>query len=191
MAAAPGTDQTRRTLPPAVTAEPEPDLKRCFIVHLRTRPLSPNLIDDSMIPATRRAATSCLIISCKAQGRQFALGAGTSVGCHHISAQLDGGTHQQTRGFSQTTSNLSALNHVPLRKEKGDVKSDGKSEDPLGRPEHAVISTFDLFSIGGPYSNLSFSFIEFSRRDAVVFQLAQVVRTPSALCGPPGYLSTI
>ena len=144
-----------------------------------------------MIPATRRTAASCLTISCKAQGRQFALRAGISVGCHHIAVQHDGVRPQQTRGFSQTTPSLSTLNPVPLRKGERDVKSDVKNEDPLGRPEHAVISTFDLFSIGGPYSNSSFSFIEFSRRDVVMFQLAQVVRTPSALCGPPGYLSTI
>ena len=38
------------------------------------------------------------------------------------------------------------------KKEKGDIKGENKNEDLLGRPEHAVISTFDLFSIGGPYS---------------------------------------
>ena len=122
-----------------------------------------------MIPTTARRATSnSLAIVRNAQGRQIArkpCGVGGNI------AQLGGG-FQLTRGFSHTRPSRSALNSAlqpKEKKEKADVvKGESKKGDPLGRPEHAVISTFDLFSIGGPYSypppySLKFQFIMLRR----------------------------
>ena len=99
-----------------------------------------------MIPAmTRRMTSNSLAVVCGAQGRRIIRN-----GNNFTVAQLGGGGLQQTRGFSRTTPSRSALNSAIQPKEKGGIlKGEGKSEDPLGRPEHAVISTFDLFSIGG------------------------------------------
>jgi len=107
-----------------------------------------------MIRATCRVTSSSLILR-NAQGRQVArraFGARKGNGGNFTVAQLGGGRLQQSRGFSQTTPSRSTLNLAFQPKEEGGiVKGEGKNEDPLGRPEHAVISTFDLFSIGGPY----------------------------------------
>ena len=104
-----------------------------------------------MIPATtRRVASSSLT----AQGRQVARRT-CGVGVNVTVAQLGGRRFQQTRSLAQTHPSRSALNFAlqsKEKKEKGDIKGENKNEDLLGRPEHAVISTFDLFSIGGPYS---------------------------------------
>jgi len=101
------------------------------------------------------AATTCRVASrsLTAQGRQVARRT-YGVGVNNVTvAQLGGREFQQTRSLSQTRPSRSALNFALQSKEKGDVvKGESKNEDPLGRPEHAVISTFDLFSIGGPYS---------------------------------------
>jgi len=108
-----------------------------------------------MIPATTRRMTSSSLIAIRnTHGLQVARNACQvrAGGINVTVAQLGGGRLQQTRGFSDSTPSRSALNFVLQPTEKGDVvKGEGKSEDPLGRPEHAVISTFDLFSIGGPY----------------------------------------
>lgn len=112
--------------------------------------------DDGMIPATtRRVTSSSLAIISSVHGRQVARNACRArpeAGDNDATvAQLGEGRFQQTRGFSHSTPSRSALNFVLRPTEKGGiVKDEGKSEDPLGRPEHAVISTFDLFSIGGP-----------------------------------------
>jgi len=99
---------------------------------------------------TRRVVSTSLT----AQGRQVARKT-CGVGVNNVTvAQLGGRKFQQTRSLSQTHPSRSALNYAlqSEKKEEGDVKGESKNEDPLGRPEHAVISTFDLFSIGGPYS---------------------------------------
>jgi len=110
-----------------------------------------------MIPAaTRRVTSSSLAIVRNAQGRQVARKTCGTSGDNATVAQLDRRKFQQTRDFSQTHPSRSALNSAlqpKEKKEKGDtVRGESKNEDPLGRPEHAVISTFDLFSIGGPCS---------------------------------------
>jgi len=107
-----------------------------------------------MIHATCRVTSSSLIIIRNAHGRQVArkaFGARTGTRGNITVARLGGGRLQQFRGFSQTTPSRSTLNLAFQPKEGDIVKGEGKNEDPLGRPEHAVISTFDLFSIGGPY----------------------------------------
>lgn len=115
-----------------------------------------------MIPATRRVTPGSLTIVRNVQGRQVARNTlrtrtGRS-GENLIVAQHDRGSFQHTRGFSQTTPSWTSLNFVLQPKEKGDIaKREDKNGDSLGRPEHAVISTFDLFSIGGPYPYLTLS----------------------------------
>lgn len=152
-----------------------------FVPHLS----SPNHTYDGMLLATRRATSSSLTFVRNARGHQVhcnvtrcerRTGAG---GNNVIVAQLSGGRLQQARGFSQSSPSRSVLTSTLKRDEKEDVvKREGQDEDPLGRPEHAVISTFDLFSIGGPYSYLLS--LKVSRRDVAVFQLAQAVHIPSA-----------
>ena len=112
-----------------------------------------------MIPPTARRMTSSSLIAVRnAGGRQVARhatwGKRTGVDGNNVTvAQFSQGNHQQTRGFFQTFPSRSALNSAIRPKEKDDtVRDESKSEDSLGRPEHAVISTFDLFSIGGPCS---------------------------------------
>jgi len=111
-----------------------------------------------MIPVTRRATSGSLTFVLNARGHQVSrhvtrwerTGAG---GNNVIVARLGGGRFQQARGFSQTSPSRSVLTSALGRDGKEDiVREEGQDEDPLGRPEHAVISTFDLFSIGGPYS---------------------------------------
>ena len=103
-----------------------------------------------MISVARRATSRSLTVLRNSQGHHARTGAG---GSNVTVAQLGGGILQQTRGFSRTGPSRSALNVALKPNEKGDsAKQEGKNEDPLGRPEHAVISTFDLFSIGGLYS---------------------------------------
>ena len=115
-----------------------------------------------MIPATRRVTSGSLTVVRNAQGRQIARNLGARTGTNVSAVWLGGGGLQQTRGFSQTSPSRSALNFALNPNEKGDiVKGEDKNEDPLGRPEHAVISTFDLFSIGGPYSYLSPCLLKF------------------------------
>lgn len=110
-----------------------------------------------MIHTTRRVTSSSLAAIRNAQGRQIArtvYGARNGSGGNNVTvAQLGGGRLQQARGFSQTIPSRSALGFAVQPKETEDmVGGEGEGEDPMGRPEHAVISTFDLFSIGGPYS---------------------------------------
>ena len=111
-----------------------------------------------MIPATTRRVTSSSlsVIVRDTQGRQVARKArvaGTGLGGNSVTVvQLGGRKFQQTRDFSQTRPSRSVLNSAHQPNEKRNiVKAEGRSEGPLSRPEHAVISTFDLFSIGGPY----------------------------------------
>jgi len=111
-----------------------------------------------MIPVTRRATSGSLTVVRNAQGHQVSrngitrLGWRTGAGGNVTIAQLGGGILQQARGISRTSPSRSVLTSTLRRDEKEDVvKDEGQDEDPLGRPEHAVISTFDLFSIGGPY----------------------------------------
>ena len=113
-----------------------------------------------MIPlTTRRVTSSSLIVVRNAGGRQVARhatwGTRNGVGGNKVTVtQFGEGKHQQTRGFFQTHPSRSALNLATQPKEKGDTATgESQSEDSLGRPEHAVISTFDLFSIGGPCSH--------------------------------------
>ena len=116
---------------------------------LRPHP-SLNHTDDGMIPVTRRATSCSLTVVRNAQGRQVTrVRTGTS-GNSIAVAQVGRGRLQQARVFSQTHPRRSALNLALEPNENGDVAK-GEGEDEA-RPEHAVISTFDLFSIGGPYS---------------------------------------
>ena len=110
-----------------------------------------------MIPPTARRVTSSSLVAIRnAGGRQVARQATWGKRTNNITvAQFSEGIHQQTRGFFQTSPSRSALNSALQPKEKDDtVRGESKSEDSLGRPEHAVISTFDLFSIGGSDSYL-------------------------------------
>lgn len=104
-----------------------------------------------MIPIPRRVASGSLAVVRNAQVRQVtrnALWVRTGGDSKNVTTVQHGGRGpNQTRGFSQTTPTWSAPDFVLQPKEKG---GDAKNEDPPGRPEHAVISTFDLFSIGGP-----------------------------------------
>ena len=111
-----------------------------------------------MIPVTRRATSSSLTAVRNTRGHQVPrnvtrwgelTGAG---GNNVIVAQLGGGRLQHARGFSQSNPSRSVLTFALGGDEKEDVaKGEGQDDDPLSRPEHAVISTFDLFSIGGPH----------------------------------------
>lgn len=147
-----------------------------------------------MIPLTTRRVTSSSHIAVRnAGGRQVARhttwGTRNGVGGNQVTvAQFGEGRHQQTRGFFQTCPSRSALNSAIQPKEKGDiVRGESQSEGSLGRPEHAVISTFDLFSIGGPWS---YSPPYLSRFEVTASQLVPVAHTPSAPCGLATYLST-
>ena len=113
-----------------------------------------------MIPATRCATPASLTVVRNVQGQvaRSTFGTRPSIGGKNIVAQHGRGMPQHTRSFSRTTPAWSSLNFVfqPKETEKEDViKREDMTEHPLGRPEHAVISTFDLFSIGGLYSNPS------------------------------------
>ena len=119
---------------------------------------SPNHTYHGMIPATRRATSGSLTVVNNARGPQVLrnvtrCGKRTGAGGNNvIVAQLGGGRLQQARAISQTSPSRSVLTFALRRDGKEDVvKGETQDEDPLGRPEHAVISTFDLFSIGGPY----------------------------------------
>ena len=146
-----------------------------------------------MIPVTRRATLTAVR---SLPGRQLACNTfGTRTGdCgkNVIVAQYGRRGLQHTRGFSQTTPSWSSLNFVLQPKEKRDiVEREGENEDSPGRPEHAVISTFDLFSIGGPHSNPSSRVVSFPNAPPLCFQSVRAVRTPSGLCGLATYSSTI
>jgi hypothetical protein len=136
-----------------------------------------------MIPTARRAASSSLPVVRNAQGRHVARnvrGARTGAGGNNVTvARLGGGRLQQIRGLSSTTPTRSALD-LALKPKEDIVKGEGKDEEPLGRPEHAVISTFDLFSIGGPYS---YPLYCLSESPDVMFplQLVRAVHIPSVL----------
>ena len=107
-----------------------------------------------ILAATRRVTSGSLAVVRNPRGRQVASKTCGTGGDNATVAQLGGRKFQQTRGFSQTRPSRSALNSALQPKEKGNtVRDEGKNEDPLSRPEHAVISTFDLFSIGGPCSH--------------------------------------
>lgn len=115
-----------------------------------------------MIPAARRATPGSLPVVRNVQGRQVArntVGARTiSGGKNIVVAQHERERPQHARGFSRTIPGRSSLNFVLQPKEKGEIlKREGRNEDPLGQPEHAVISAFDLFSIGGSHSSLSYA----------------------------------
>jgi len=134
-----------------------------------------------MIPAARRVTSSSLTVVRNGQGRQVsrnACGARTGSGVNNVTVAQLGGRHPQTRGFSQTAPSRSALDFA-LKPKEGDIlKAEAKNEDPLGRPEHAVISTFDLFSIGGPYS--CHAYLSFQTH-VMLFQLVRAVRILLAL----------
>ena len=109
-----------------------------------------------MIPAARRVTSGSLTVVRKAQGPQVTLnafGSRTGIDGKTFTAVRRGGRGpQHARTIFYTAPSRSSLNSVLQPKEEGEIiKSDGKRDDPLGQPEHAVISTFDLFSIGGPY----------------------------------------
>jgi len=117
-----------------------------------------------MIPATRRAASSSLTVVRNARGRQVPRNVtwcGERTGAGGSNVIVSGGRLQQTRGFSQTTPSRSALTALKREENKDIVKGEGQDEDPLRRPEHAVISTFDLFSVGGPLSRSSSCLLKF------------------------------
>ena len=137
-----------------------------------------------MFPTARRAASSSLPVVRNAQGRHVARnvrGARTGAGGNNVTiARLGGGSLQQIRGLSSTTPTRSALDLALKPKEEDIVNGGGKDEEPLGRPEHAVISTFDLFSIGGPYSYPSYCLSE-SPNVMSPLQSVRAVRIPSVL----------
>ena len=124
-----------------------------------------------MIPVARRAASSSLTIvrNNRSQVPRNATKCGgrTGAGGNVIVSQL-GRRLQQTRTFTQTSPSRSALASALGRGGDEDiVKGEDQNEDsePLDRPEHAVISTFDLFSIGGPSLSSSSRLLKNSRRD--------------------------
>ena len=106
-----------------------------------------------MIPVTRRAASSFLTVVRNVRGQvprnATRCGERTGASGNVIVAQL-GRRLQQTRTLTQTSPSRSALASALGRDTDEDiVKGEDQNEEPLDRPEHAVISTFDLFSIGG------------------------------------------
>jgi hypothetical protein len=113
--------------------------------------------DNGMIPPTARRAASSSLLSCAtprvATSHVMSVGRETGAGGNNVTvARLGGGRLQQIRGLSSTTLPTRSALDLALKPKEDIVKGEGKDEEPLGRPEHAVISTFDLFSIGGPYS---------------------------------------
>ncbi|KAF9786356.1 L-serine ammonia-lyase [Thelephora terrestris] len=112
-----------------------------------------------MLPAIRRVTSGSLTTVRKAQGlqvAQVAFGSRTGFDGKNVTAvQRSEGGSRHARTISHTAPSRSSLNSVLQQKEEGGIiKGEGKKEGPLGQPEHAVISTFDLFSIGvGPSSS--------------------------------------
>lgn len=136
--------------------------KRDSSTLLRFIPLLSQPPRRRMIPATRRVAPGSLTVVRNVQGRQVArntFGALAGGGGKNLVVVQHGtGRSLLTRSFSHTSTSRSSLNFVLQPKERGDtINCEARNEESPGRPEHAVISTFDLFSIGGPYPNPSLS----------------------------------